>query len=244
MNKSVLPISTLAVEPTAPSVEPTVSENGDAPSAFDEPIGQSLTSPCLPKKRLHSARVEHHVPGRIRVKIASAKNNTAVLNLYKALFSQLPGISKVLVNPETGSIIIHYDRNYEAEFQAHFHHSCLKQNVDVGAGVPGDDIEALASKIEAEASLLAQQSELARAAVDLFRTLDHQIREVSGNRIDLKVVIIGSLAGFTFAELGAEAATPMWVTLALFALNHFIELKNDAMQVAPPALPLVHPRTT
>ena len=33
-----------------------------------------------------------------------------------------------------------------------------------------------------------------------------------------------ALAGFTFLEIGAAAATPMWVTLAIFSLNHFVEL--------------------
>jgi hypothetical protein len=33
------------------------------------------------------------------------------------------------------------------------------------------------------------------------------------------------LAGFTFFEIGAAAATPMWVTLVIFSLNHFVELR-------------------
>jgi hypothetical protein len=34
----------------------------------------------------------------------------------------------------------------------------------------------------------------------------------------------------TFIEIGATAATPVWVTIGLFSMNHFIELR--AHQVA------------
>jgi hypothetical protein len=39
-------------------------------------------------------------------------------------------------------------------------------------------------------------------------------------------VLALALAVATFAGVGATAATPMWVTLALFALNHFIEMQT------------------
>ena len=57
----------------------------------------------------------------------------------------------------------------------------------------------------------------------------------TGNAIDLKVLLAGGLAAYTFWEIGAEAATPMWVTLALFSLNHFAELHSGlpAMATVP-----------
>ena len=43
-----------------------------------------------------------------------------------------------------------------------------------------------------------------------------------------------ALAGFTFLEIGAAAATPMWVTLVIFSLNHFVELHaHDADEPRP-----------
>ena len=34
------------------------------------------------------------------------------------------------------------------------------------------------------------------------------------------------IIGFTLPELGASAETPVWVTLSLFAMNHFIEMHH------------------
>ena len=47
---------------------------------------------------------------------------------------------------------------------------------------------------------------------------------MSGNNLDLKIMVPIGLAAVTFLEIGAAAATPMWVTLAIFSLNHFVEL--------------------
>jgi hypothetical protein len=41
--------------------------------------------------------------------------------------------------------------------------------------------------------------------------------------VDLKIVLAAGIAGFTIFEVGASAATPVWVTLAVFALNHMIQ---------------------
>jgi hypothetical protein len=36
-------------------------------------------------------------------------------------------------------------------------------------------------------------------------------------------VLAAGIAGFTIFEVGASAATPVWVTLSIFALNHMIQ---------------------
>jgi hypothetical protein len=45
--------------------------------------------------------------------------------------------------------------------------------------------------------------------------------------VDLKMVLCIGLVGFTIFEVGAAAATPVWVTLTLFGLNHFIEMQSE-----------------
>ncbi|WP_027795436.1 HMA2 domain-containing protein [Paraburkholderia acidipaludis] len=184
------------------------------------------------KKKKREVRIEHKVPGRIRMKIPSAKNNPEFLTLFQSVFSAIPGITKVKAKPDTGSIVIHYDPSHEAEFQTHFHRCCAQADVTVKAAKPGDEIEEIASKIEAEAEFLAERSEAVRATVDLFKKVDYQIKAMTDNTIDLKFVLVGGLAVATFVEIGAEAATPMWVTLGLFAMNHLIELKQDGRPAA------------
>ena len=71
-------------------------------------------------------------------------------------------------------------------------------------------------------------------AVEFVKGVDHQLKTVTDNTIDLKIVLAVGLAGYTFMEIGAEAATPMWVTLVLFATNHFAELHNAGKPVSAP----------
>ena len=47
------------------------------------------------------------------------------------------------------------------------------------------------------------------------------------------------IIGLTVFEVGATAATPVWVTLAIFTVNHFIEMHErqaHAAQDGPPGL--------
>lgn len=192
--------------------------------------------PAMPVKK-HKARIEHKVPGRIRMRIPSGKTNPAILEIYKEAFSHIPGITKVNAKPLTGNIIIHYDPKHEGEIEKqlpnylerhHQHHLSL-----AAVPLPGDEIDQLANKIKAEADFLAERSEFAKTTVDVFRKLDYQLKRSTGNTIDLKIVLAGGLALYTFWEIGADTATPMWVTLGLFTMHHFAELHSGQATTVP-----------
>ncbi len=206
-----------------------------AAASADQPL--PMDSAPAPARKKHKGHIEHKIPGRIRMKIPAAKANPEILAAYQAAFSAIPGITAVKAKPLTGSIVVHYDPKREAEFHHHFNHCCQQHDMTVAAR-PGDEIDEMAKKIENEAEFLAERSELARATVDLCKTFDRNLKLATDNTIDLKIVLAGGLAAFTFLEIGAEAATPMWVTLALFSLNHFAELQSA--HPAAPALPAPH----
>jgi hypothetical protein len=117
---------------------------------------------------------------------------------------------------------MHYDTDLHDEFHDHFrrHHA----HAASGYQAPATEIDELAKKIENEAEFLAQNSQTARAVVDFFRTFDREIRTATDNNVDLKVVLALGLIGVTVLEVGAAAATPVWVTLTLFTLNHVIAM--------------------
>jgi hypothetical protein len=121
------------------------------------------------------------------------------------------------------------------EFEKQLPVSLALHHLSLAAPLPGDEINVLANKIKAEAEFFAERSELATTTVDLFRNLDNQLKLTAGKTIDLKILLAGGLAAYTFWEIGDEAATPTWVTLALFSLNHFAELHSGlpAMATVP-----------
>lgn len=174
-------------------------------------------------------KIVHQVPGRIRMKIPSAKGNPEQLEAYQETLSLIPGIEKVEINPETGSVILNYDPNRHDHFQSGFQEH-VREHHDHHHRAPTNEIDALASKIEQEAEYLAEHSHVARAFVDFCKGADRQIRTHSGNTLDLKMLLAIGVIGITVFEVGATAATPVWVTLALFGMNHFIEMQEQAAE--------------
>jgi hypothetical protein len=212
--------------------------DGDTPSpppAPDAPEAGAAAAIAPPARKKHRARIAHKVRGRIRMKIPHARGNPEILEVYRKTFLSIPGVSSITTKPDSGSIIIHYDPSRELEFERQFRRRS-NQQLEMAAPVrPDDEIDRLAGKIEAEAEFLAAHSRLARTSVDFCKTLDRELKLSTDNLIDLKVVLAGGLAAFTFFQIGASAATPMWVTLALFGLNHFVELQSNHKAGLAPA---------
>ncbi|WP_050043829.1 HMA2 domain-containing protein [Bradyrhizobium sp. LTSPM299] len=175
-------------------------------------------------------QIAHQVPGRIRMKIPSAKENPELLEQIKETFKVIPGVEQVTVNPATGSVVLHYDTDRHDEF-----HGRLEHHTGGHHKPPADEIDALASKIEQEAEYLAEHSHAARVIVDFFKDFDNGIKVATGNVVDLKILLATGIAGFTIFEVGASAATPVWVTLAVFALNHMIQSNMAEAAEAEPA---------
>jgi hypothetical protein len=99
--------------------------------------------------------------------------------------------------------------------------------------------DVLANKIADEADFLAQNSRSARAIVDLFKKCDREIKLASGNMVDLKIVLAMGIIGVTVLEVGATTATPIWLTLTIFSVNHAIEMHQPHRQAAAVSAPVV-----
>ena len=166
--------------------------------------------------------IAHQVPGRIRMKVGAAKANPELLEQIKETFMVIPGVEQVEVNPATGSVVLHYDVDQHDEFHGHLQHHTGGHHQPP----PTNEIDALASKISQEAEFLAENSHTARVIVDFFKATDKQIKSATSNTIDLKIVLATAIAGITIFEVGANAATPVWVTLSMFGLNHLIEANS------------------
>ena len=181
-------------------------------------------------------QIAHQVPGRVRMKIPTAKGNPELLKQISEVFGAIPGIENITVNPTTGSVVLHYDADRHDEFHGTFrqhyaaHGAANNGGTNRGAanngGMHGADTELdkLTNSIEAEAEFLASHSHSARAVVDFVKKVDREIKIATSNTIDLKILFAAGIIAFTVFEVGATAATPVWVTLAIFTVNHFIEM--------------------
>src|SRR5580658_4348064 len=102
-------------------------------------------------------KIAHQVPGRIRMKIPSGKDNPELLEQMKQTFAGIPGIEQVTINPATGSLVLHYDTDQHDEFHGH-----LERHTGGHEKPPTNEIDALASKIQQEAQFLAEHSHTAK----------------------------------------------------------------------------------
>src|SRR5215471_7191942 len=68
-------------------------------------------------------QIAHQVPGRVRMKIPAGKNNPELLKQISEVFGVIPGIEEIIVNPTTGSVVLHYDTDRHDEFHASHSHS-------------------------------------------------------------------------------------------------------------------------
>ena len=190
-------------------------------------------------------KIEHQVPGRVRMKIPAGKNNPELLKQVSETFAIIPGIEHVTVNPTTGSVVLFYDVDQHDEFHGTFRgHVEAHGGNNGGGGLRGADTELdkLTNSIEAEAEFLASHSHTARIFVDFVKGIDHEIKRATNNNLDLKIVFAVGIIGLTVFEVGATAATPVWVTLAIFTVNHFIQMhEQQNMKAAAEAGPRMAP---
>ena len=169
-------------------------------------------------------RIVHHVPGRMRLKVPAAKGRPALLEEIRSVYSDLPGIERVEFNPSTGSVTLYYDVDQRDDFRRGWSNRRQFQSQENWPSIDG--IDDLARRLAGEAEFLAENSDLARSVVDFCKGFDREIKIITGNFIDLEILLAFGIVGFTILEVGATAATPIWVTIAIFGLHHFVELRQ------------------
>ncbi|HYL98644.1 MAG TPA: hypothetical protein VEZ90_06795 [Blastocatellia bacterium] len=172
----------------------------------------------------YKAEIVHSCRGRVRMKVPAAKGDETLLEQIRQTVLALPGVTAVSVNANTGSVVMHYDQHTHDVFHQNLDHCCKNHQLDVCREPALSDVDEMARRIETEAQYLAEHSEAARVVVDFCRDVDRQVKIATGNAVDLKVLLPLGLAVGTFVGLGLEAATPIWLTLGLFSLNHFVEM--------------------
>jgi hypothetical protein len=172
------------------------------------------------KGRKLKLQIAHQTAGRVRMTIAGAKGDEKTLKEIARTFGLIPGVEKIAVNAVTGSIILNYNEEDPKGRDFRLTRRVLSPRHDM----LGSEYDELARKIENEAEFLAQRSKVARAVVDFSKRLDHDIKRATHNAIDLKIILAVGMIILTIFEIGVHAATPIWLTLAVFSFNHFLEL--------------------
>jgi heavy-metal-associated domain-containing protein len=216
-----------ATQASSPTASPAVSEEpatpvGTALEAVHAEDGGAIAKKKKKKKLKLGMKIEHQTAGRVRMKVAAGRGNPELLQQIGETFAGIPGVERVTANPTTGSLVLHYDHGQHASVHRH-----LRGRMDNQAyEPPPTQYDDLANKIEREAEFLAEHSHIAKMIVHICKRFDREIKLRTHNVVDFKIGLAGTIIGLSILEIGATAATPVWLTLGVFTLNHFVELQR------------------
>jgi copper chaperone CopZ len=176
-----------------------------------------------------TAKVAHHVRGRLRLHMPAGKRNRKLLENVKKSLSPLPGVIHVDVNPATGSVVVQYEGAAVPDFQTKLEGHGKETGLFDLHPPEMSEVDMLAENIEREAEFLSAHSEAARTVVEAVKDLNLSVRRATNNQIDLKVLLPLGLAVYSLFEIESGISTPLWVTLGMFSFNSFITLHQPAI---------------
>lgn len=213
--------------PLAARPDDIQNESQAANRAADETAAPVAPKGHKKKKKIkHVLRMEHQTLGRVRMKFSSAKGNPQLLDEIGKKFAGIVGVESCEVNPITGSVVLLYDKRRHNDFHDDLSRHCEEHHGAAPPRPPGTQIDEIARKIEDEAEFLAEHSHAAKSVVHICKYVDRHIKLATGNTVDLKIGLAGGIVALSLLEMGAFAATPVWLTLGVFSLNHFVELQQ------------------
>jgi Heavy metal associated domain 2 len=164
-------------------------------------------------------RVVHAIPGRVRVKIASLKENAALVRDVQGRLSGVQGIQRVEVNPITGSVLILYDRTAFESLDSLFSlAACLSPLF------PDLDFSRLEGWLTSE-NADGNAPPLAERLASFFGGLNAKVSETTGG-VDLKFLLPLALflLGVRAVLVAGKGVLPTWYDLLWFAFGTFFML--------------------
>ena len=172
-----------------------------------------------------AARIAHHVPGRLRLKVLGVPTEKDYFAAVKEVIASLEGVDSVRVNAASSSIVIDYS---PVDTVFHFR---LKDDPTVNSWLRLEGEDALLACVdEAVASgphYLGAHSRMADGILSGAEQLDTRLRRASDGYLDLKLLLPLAFAAATSMRQARGRGTPMWLSLGTFAFNSFLTLHRE-----------------
>ncbi|HJU12050.1 MAG TPA: hypothetical protein VJ728_14295 [Candidatus Binataceae bacterium] len=169
------------------------------------------------------AYVHHHVPGRLRLRVPAAKGQDNELHDISSAIARVSGVGQVEYNPITGSILIQYSPQHYRNLRS------LESSLS-GASLPIVVNDPRAAERGSRRHHRHRRSAAARRVDSFFRQLDHEIRQATDNEVDLKFILPFGVGVLGLLALRTSSATPLWMTLLIFAFHAFLGLHTPSAE--------------
>jgi hypothetical protein len=179
---------------------------------------------------MYEARIVHHIPGRMRIKVPFLRGSSTNLEQINLLLSSIEGFKHVDVSPITGSVLLHYEPEMQEQFS--------KQLSDYVQGAMGLSLVQQTSSNgtgdsptnETAAVQLLGDTKLAREISGFFDRINKDVNEATGNAFDLRTLLPLGIGTYALLKVGSAMTTPLWITLAIFSFTSFAIL--NPVQIA------------
>jgi hypothetical protein len=173
-------------------------------------------------------RVEtlHHIPGRIRLKIAEAKGDDARCAQVRRIVNSVDGVRHVKTSRITGSITINYDKD-DGNFRQRLEKALQENDAFLSFIVPElSQAEKISELIKSDAELLRKRSRVADSLYTAIKRIDLTLKRATNNMIDLKLLLPLALAGYSlFTD---RKRIPLVLLMLLLLVIHTFATLNQA----------------
>lgn len=150
---------------------------------------------------LPEAHCVHQTTGRLRIRIPAGKGNKAFFAYLQEQLGRCRLVTAAAANPVTGSVLISHSGDVRAIAE-------YAEKNNLFRFVPGEK----------------NPGGVAHATVATYKTLDAQIRKLSGGELDLPHTAFLTLVGAGIYQISrGKFGAPAWYTAFWYALNIFLK---------------------
>jgi cation transport ATPase len=187
------------------------------------------------------AHIAHHVKGRLRLKLPAGKNNADLLERIQRGLVQIPGADRIEVNLLTGSIVVQYEPSLHQGFRERLAAFATDAGLfalhESASPDSNDETRQLVRDIQTEMEYLAKRSRAAETILSQARKANLAVKKATENSVDLNVLVPLGVATVSAVAIGLKAATPLWLTLAIFSFHSFVALHSQPPAMELPGIP-------
>ena len=167
------------------------------------------------------ANVVSDTPGRLRIRVRPERRRSDFMQRVQAHVGGKHGIKGVETNANTGSVTVKYDPSQHSSADVW---SMLRDLGVVAETVTGEDLPGLDA---------GGSSETGAGIVNAVSELDQQIAQLTGHKVDLKVIVplgLGTLGAVQIAQNGLQFAEVPGYILIWYAFDTFFKLHVQAQR--------------
>ncbi len=173
------------------------------------------------------AKIVSHTPGRVRVRLRPQLRRPEAMQRIRSRLEREPGVHAVETNPETGSVLVHYEHGPRSLSDL----VAALQDV----GVIFHDVSEGPGAVDTREG--SAHSSTAQGIIGALDDLNHQLSLLTGHTIDLKLLFpfsLGALGVWQLARRGWGIEEVPAYVLLWYAFDSFYKLHREPGHEAAP----------